>query len=216
MSHKFIGIALVPVFLILFLLVSVPVAFAHKVKVFAYGEGEHIVTKSYFSNGKGVQNGHITVLDDGSRKTLIEGKTDTGGMFQFAIPLEAKQGNIDLHIILETGEGHRAEWLLAAEEYIEGPGVQGSEEQVNDSSEKQVRERSLPSSLADIASECNEEDIARIVEEVLDKKLAPVKEMILKSQEQKPRLQDIMGGVGYIIGLAGIVAYMSSRKKKIR
>jgi nickel transport protein len=51
---------------------------------------------------------------------------------------------------------------------------------------------------------------------VLDKKLAPVKEMILKSQEQKPRLQDIMGGVGYIIGLAGIVAYMSSRKKKIR
>jgi nickel transport protein len=118
-----------------------------------------------------------------------------------------------LRIILDTGEGHRAEWLLTAEEYIEELGVTRYVGQLSDAAEKSGSEKSLVSPSKNDVSSCNEEMIARIIDEALDRKLAPVKQMIRQSQEKGPRLQDIIGGVGYIIGLAGIAAYMAGRKK---
>jgi len=58
----------------------------------------------------------------------------------------------------------------------------------------------------------NEEQLTRIIESTLEKELAPVKRSLAKQQEQKTSLQDILGGVGYIIGLAGIAAYFKSKK----
>lgn len=31
--------------------------------------------------------------------------------------------------------------------------------------------------------------------------------------QQKPSVQDVVGGIGYIVGLAGLIAYMNARKK---
>jgi len=33
-------------------------------------------------------------------------------------------------------------------------------------------------------------------------------------QNKGPQINEIIGGIGYIIGLAGIAAYFSNRKKK--
>jgi nickel transport protein len=53
--------------------------------------------------------------------------------------------------------------------------------------------------------------IDKAIEKALDKKLAPVLRMLAEMQEQKVRLTDVLGGIGYIIGLVGIAAYFKRK-----
>lgn len=57
-------------------------------------------------------------------------------------------------------------------------------------------------------------DITKALEKVLDKKLAPIMRTLAEMQEQKIRLTDVLGGLGYIFGLVGVAAYCSSRRKR--
>ena len=197
----------------LLLVLSASPALAHKVKVFAYGEGEKIVTKSYFSNGKAVVNASLIVENNSTGETLLQGKTGTDGLFEFPVPAGAQRGKADLKIILNTGEGHRAEWLLPAEEYLEDDKREIKKETAASTSMSGEKNEEHNLSSAGDKSSCNEEVVARIVEDTLDRKLAPLKAMLQDSRDSGPGLRDIVGGVGYIVGLAGVVAYMSSRKK---
>ena len=52
------------------------------------------------------------------------------------------------------------------------------------------------------------------LEKALDKKMKPVLKMLAESRATGPGISDILGGIGYIIGLVGIAAYFHSRKKK--
>lgn len=96
------------VFLCLLLLVLSSKAYAHKVNVFAYVEGDTVYTESYFSGGKKVNDGLIEVYDTEGHK-LLEGKTNKEGQFNFEIP---KKG--DLKIILNASLGHRDTYDLSA------------------------------------------------------------------------------------------------------
>ena len=53
--------------------------------------------------------------------------------------------------------------------------------------------------------------IDKAFEKALDKKLAPVLRTLAEMQEQKIRLTDVLGGIGYIIGLVGIAAYFKRK-----
>ena len=55
-------------------------------------------------------------------------------------------------------------------------------------------------------------ELQALVEAALDKKLAPILHR-LGNVEQGPTLSDIIGGIGYIIGLVGLGAYIHSRRK---
>jgi len=205
------------VLVLVFVLLSASPSLAHKVKIFAYGEGEKIITKSYFSNGKAVMHSSITVENDSTGKILLQGESNTDGLFQFSIPPTARQERIDLKIILNTGEGHRAEWLLPADEYLEDKGGDVQRQTAVSQSEltvhmaKDAEQDLLP--LVKRQSSCDEEVVTRIVDDALDRKLAPLKAMLQQSRDSGPDFRDILGGVGYIIGLAGIAVYISSRKK---
>lgn len=204
--------------LVLFFLLPASPALAHKVKVFAYGEGEKIITKSYFSNGKAVMHSSITVEDGSTGIILLQGETDKDGLFEFSIPPTAQQERIDLKIILNTGEGHRAEWLLPADEYLEDKGGDLQRETAVSLSGAAVHtardeESSLLRSPATRQPSCDEEIVSRIVEDALDRKLAPLKAMLQQSRDSGPDFRDILGGIGYIVGLAGIAAYVTSKKK---
>lgn len=54
----------------------------------------------------------------------------------------------------------------------------------------------------------------KALEKALDKKLAPILRALAEMQEQKIRLTDVLGGLGYIFGLVGVAAYFNSRRKK--
>jgi len=47
----------------------------------------------------------------------------------------------------------------------------------------------------------------------MDKKLEPIMREIKKSKTDKISLTEIIGGVGYIFGIFGIIAYFLSRKR---
>jgi nickel transport protein len=57
-------------------------------------------------------------------------------------------------------------------------------------------------------------DIEQSLERALDKKLAPILRMLAESREQGPKLSDVLGGIGYIIGLVGIAAYFKRKSKE--
>ena len=173
--------------------------FAHKVNVFAYIEGGKIYTESYFNDGKKCIESKIEVFDNRGNK-LLEGLTDKEGEFSFEVPSE----DGDLKIVLTASMGHRAEYSILADE------LSGATRLIKEENEESLSIVSPETSSVDL------KEIQSIIEDVLDKKLKPImREMreIKKSQEDKISPTEIIGGIGYIIGIFGIVAYFSSRKR---
>ncbi len=183
-------------------------AYAHKVRVFAYGEGDTIIGETAFSGGRAAKGSKIIVRDADSEKILSTCITDDHGNFHFPIPEEARKKRLDLKIIVSVGEGHRGEWLLETEDYLE------SSKEGDEKPEETVT--AVPSPVGSVEKQVAGEDerIRNMMEEVLDQKLAPIKHMLSRSQDRGPTLQDILGGIGYLLGLAGLAAYIQSKKKK--
>ncbi|MDX1709089.1 MAG: hypothetical protein R3274_10845 [Desulfobacterales bacterium] len=95
--------------------------------LFAWIEGDMIHVESKFSSGRQVKAGKITILDSEGGE-LLSGMTNETGEFSFKIPKKT-----DLKIILDAGEGHRAEWTISAAD-IEMPTPE----------KKPVTEKSVP------------------------------------------------------------------------
>jgi len=178
-------------------------AFAHKVNVFAWVEGNTVFTESKFSGGKVVKGGRIEVLDaDGT--LLLEGATDDSGAFSFKTPRIA-----DLTVVLEAGTGHRNTWTITAVE-LKG-GDAGSTEAV-----AAIPAESVPESTGKeayfVASGLSPGEVEEIVARQLEEKLRPLNRMMAESRDRGPALSDIIGGIGYILGLVGLGAYMRFRR----
>ncbi len=173
--------------------------FAHKVNVFAYIEGGKIYTESYFNDGKKCIESKIEVFDNRGNK-LLEGLTDKEGEFSFEVPSE----DGDLKIVLTASMGHRAEYSISANE------IRGSTGLIKEENEEPVSIVFPETSSLDL------KEIQSIIEDTLDEKLKPImREMIeiKKSQEDKISPTEIIGGIGYIVGIFGIIAYFLGRKR---
>jgi len=199
MKNKLYLILIFTFLIIIMMDVSV---FAHKVNIFAYVEGDKVYTESYFNDGKKCIESKIEVFDNRGNK-LLEGLTDEEGAFSFGIP----PGDGDLKIVLTASMGHRAEYIIRADELISSAGLI---EEKFEENEEPVSIVSPETSLVDL------KEIQSIIEDTLDEKLKPIiREMreIKKSQEDKISPTEIIGGIGYIIGIFGIIAYFLSRKR---
>jgi nickel transport protein len=58
------------------------------------------------------------------------------------------------------------------------------------------------------------QELEAIIDAALDRKLKPVTRMLAEIRQEGPTARDIFSGIGYILGLMGIAAYVHSRKKK--
>ena len=52
------------------------------------------------------------------------------------------------------------------------------------------------------------------LEDALERKLAPVMDILLDVRDRPAGMTEIIGGIGYIVGLVGIVLYVANRKKR--
>jgi nickel transport protein len=204
---RWIGIALLALGLVF---VRAGSSWAHKVIVFAWVEGDTVRTESKYSGGRKVKEGQIIVYDMQGQKVL-EGKTDDQGLFSFKAPKRT-----DLKIVLNAGMGHRAEWTIKAQEFGESREMQapaGPKQRAP--SEKGGTAPSVQNA-EPMASprEVDTQEIRRIVERALDEKLAPVIRRLQEMQDRGPSPTEVLGGIGYILGLIGIAAYFSSRQKR--
>lgn len=87
-------------------------AYAHRVIVFAYTEGDTLHTESKFVPNTPVRQGKILVMEEKSGKVLLTGQTDDKGKFSGKLPPEALK--MDLKVVVEAAMGHRGEWALKA------------------------------------------------------------------------------------------------------
>jgi len=180
-------------------------AIAHRVNVFAWAEGDTVYVESKFSGGKKIVGGKI-IVTDASGVEVLTGQTNDQGEFSFKRPQPT-----ELKIILEAGMGHRAQWTLPVDE-SRSEKARAQNKQKNPGDQNYHRN---PETQTAVYTGPSRTQIEAIVEKALDKKMKPVLKMLAESRATGPGISDILGGIGYIIGLVGIAAYFHSRKKKI-
>jgi len=201
-------------FLIIFVILFDMPAFAHKVTIFAWVEGETVYTQSKFSGGKRVKNSSVIVFDSDGNK-LLEGKTDDNGEFSFTIPKQTA-----LKVVLKASMGHMAEWKIPVEE-INPEAVSNNskpESDLKDSYETSSGSQTINSgtdlSVLSESHGISKQEIKKLIDESLDRKLSPIMNILADSYGGGPGLTEIIGGIGYIFGLVGVAMYFTSRRKR--
>lgn len=196
--------------LVVILALLVPAeAIAHKASVFAYAEVGQVRAEGYFFDGSPCKGCAISVLastpgDEGEgEKILFQGKTDEQGVFTF----KDQAGIRPLLIRMDAGEGHLAIFTLetelevALEEKITPYNINGE-----------------AVFLPEYEQECAmdmEAIVESLVEARIEERLAPLRAEIsrLRRESERPGITEIFGGIGYIIGLAGLWLYFRSKKE---
>ena len=204
-------------FLVLIFALSAAPVSAHKVTIFAWVEGDTVHTRSKFSGGKRAKNSTVVVYDK-EGNLLLEGKTNDQGEFSFKVPKKT-----DLKVALKASMGHLAEWTIPASD-LTGVGAAGEAGTEKSDTPKTVETVSPSPALTDTgiaevaqSSErlgLSREEVKTLINEALDKKLAPVMNMLAESMQGGPKMSEVMGGIGYIFGLVGVILYVVSRRGK--
>jgi nickel transport protein len=198
------------VLLILFTGAGPTPALAHAVVLFAYAQGDTIHTESTFVPDTPVRQGKILVLNQKTGELLLCGQTDDRGKFSFKIPAVAVAHKLNLEIVVEAPMGHRGEWLLRADKYLSGVTAEKAA----------APAASAPASITTLpapgtqAAALDRRMLAETVNKALERQLAPIKERLTALTIHRTTLPDIIGGLGYILGIFGLWAYFQSQRKK--
>jgi nickel transport protein len=193
----------------LFFLVAIPSgeALAHKLQVFAFAEGMRIAGSTYFAGGGAASGARIEVRDDAG-SLLAELAPDGEGRFVY----EA-QAPIAHRILAITGDGHRAEWRITADELAEdlsepmrSPPSAGSPVDMSGSLDPQPHHTAPPPHSTPSIDPALEAAIERAVA----RQIRPLREQLVAAEDHL-RLKDILGGLGYILGLTGLALWWRSR-----
>ncbi|MCI5165612.1 MAG: hypothetical protein D3903_05835 [Candidatus Electrothrix sp. GM3_4] len=178
---------------------------AHKLNVFCWTGDNQVYGEAFFSGGRKAKNVPVHVQDAESHAALLTTQTDKEGKFQFTPPQQAVQQELDLLVTVNTGDGHRGEWLLTADEYLLTGSVPAPTEQPSIKSATES---------VDMESETVRTIARTIVRQELDRELVPIKRELAEAREKKVNPRDILGGIGCIIGLAALFGWIQSNKKK--
>ncbi|MEW5945263.1 MAG: hypothetical protein AB1742_03605 [bacterium] len=214
---------------------------AHKVNIFAWVEGDVVRTESYFSGGAKCRNSKVSVLDPAGT-VLAAGTTDDEGGFSFKptvktdlrIVLDAGMGHRG-EFLLPAGE--------LPDVPAEGQGAPGggatpvSEKTAAAVSTGKPRAapggappegarpegaRPAPPSAARHAQprrpeECppfiGEERLRAIIEAEVEKKVAPLRKMMLDERRRDDPIAEIIVGIGLIAGVMALLMFLKRRPR---
>lgn len=173
------------------------VAFAHKIHIFATADGVEI-SGSVYSSGGAVAAGLVVGVFGPDGTSLGEATTDEDGEFSYTATLRA-----DHTMRIETPDGHGASYTLSAAELPESLPASGADAPSESEGAPPVKAAAPPSIGGD------EGDLAARVD-LLRMQVIEMRKQLDRFQEKK-NFQDILGGVGYIIGIAGVAFYLMAR-----
>jgi len=175
---------------------------AHKVILNAWIEGGQLGAEVAFSDGSPASGAVVGVFDPETGAELFSAKADEQGVVEAALPLEAFAGNGGLLVVGNAGAGHRAERLLPARE-VDGPRKTREREETG---EPHAPEPSPAGGAVDDAA------LEALVRQAVRTELAPLLREVRAGNDHGPRLQDVVGGIGYILGLAGLLMLVKGRQ----
>lgn len=201
---------------------------AHRVNVFGMVSGNSIQVECAFSKSNRVREGKLFFLDRETQTVVHEATTDEQGLYtlkasDIAPILEAGHG---LLIRLVAGEGHQNEWEMDAAELAplagkgaaKTPGVPEAASQapgVPDAAPQApaTTRAATPETPAEARPVTNlsEAELEALVSRVVDARLAPIHKAL--AREDEPNLRDIVGGIGWILGLVGLATYLRYRPR---
>jgi nickel transport protein len=174
-------------------------AWAHTLNVFAHVEGRQIRGNAYFPGNVPAREVQVTaVAPDG--RTLGRTKTDQEG--DFALDIRER---CDTKIVAASEDGHGAEFTVHAAEMPQDlPAAAPSDgSPVGPPGQPAVRPAGPPA----IPGQDVLGEIQALRAQVIE----------LRGQvydyEQRLRFRDVLGGLGYILGLAGVACYLLSLRR---
>lgn len=185
------------------LLASALPAAAHKLKVFATVEAGAISGYAFFVGGGRPQGARVVFRDKaGDIATLV---TDETGAFSFTPPRAE-----DITVIVDAGDGHSAETTISADRLMPLGTAPATIAQGAAPSASPAPTSSVPSAAPQPA--CDPSALATLVDTAVARQIRP----LLEAQEQAQdhlRFNDIAGGIGMIVGLAGAALWASARRR---
>lgn len=162
---------------------------AHKMKVFASATGAVISGYAYFTGDSRAIQSKVTMAGP-DRGLVFEGLTDDLGQFAF----QAIQ-RMDHLITVESGDGHMASFTISAAELPDSLPDSGT--------------APMPASIQVDGTA----DLRTLVDQSIARQIRPLREQ-LDAYQQKIWWHDVIGGIGYIVGLAGLAFGLANRKPR--
>lgn len=184
---------------------------AHALHVFAWQEDGGIAAQCGFGKNRPAAGARVRVLGAGDQRELAAGEADAQGRFTIALPKGAR----GVKIICDAGQGHRGEWEMeieSAPEPEDAPGANAAGEAPDASGSRAESETSRAGSAAQSLSPAVLQSIKQIMRAELERELAPMRRDLAELAARGPGISEIIGGIGWILGLAGAAFYFKSRK----
>ena len=221
--------------IVLLLALAMPqAAHAHRVNIFAWTEGDQVVTECGFNGGNKVKQGHVAVYDAATGAKMLEGRTDDQGVYRFAVPAEGKAHGV--RIVVKAGEGHQNEWTMDAAELAavqpssppadaaaaSNAGALANAQAAAPAAQKissapQAAPTATPGADGTAAPPQNavgvsSGELQNIINTALEAKLGPIRRELAEMRISRPGFSEIFGGIGWLVGLAGIALYFKGRR----
>lgn len=174
-------------------------ASAHRLKLFVTVDGGDVVGEAFFVGGGRPEGVAVVARDPGGAEV---GRTLTSETGEFRLH-PARVG--DLVVAVDTGDGHFAEARLVAERF--GAASTGTVSAGAAEAPRAVAaEPAIPTDQAATAR------IEAAVHRALARQIRPLLEATEKA-EARLRFNDVVGGLGMIVGLVGTALWVSSRRR---
>lgn len=179
----------------LVLLAAAP-SWAHKVNIYGYAEDGKLKGQAYFAGGNPARESKVLLLDNNGKE--IDGAT-TGvdGSFEMALPTAKPP----LKLVIAAGEGHQGEFTLLAED-------------LGQAAEETASTQSNEATTAAAPATPPPADFEKAVAKIVEKKVAPLRAEINRIRAEQPsQISQVVGGIGWIIGLVGVAAFFLARRR---
>ena len=176
---------------VLFGLAAVSPAYAHRLRVFATVEQGEIAGYAYFVGGARAKGANVMFRDSGDRE-VHRMNADGSGAFRWRP--EAPQ---TVKIVVDAGEGHVATLLIDRSRFSGRSAAIAADDARAEEEGLTPVHREMVETAVDAAMERH----ARVMLEKFE------------AMETRLRINDIIGGIGMIVGVAGAALWALSRRK---
>lgn len=174
-------------------------AAAHRLKLFATLENG-VVSGYAFFVGSGRAHGAAIAVTDESGKEVARLVTDDEGAYSWKPPAPQTY-----KLEANTGDGHIADAVIDRSRF-------GGADETAASADAPAADAPAAPAAAAPAAAVTQAQIERAVDAAVARQIRPLLEAY-DAAEGRTRFNDIMGGVGMIVGLAGVALWASSRRK---
>lgn len=169
---------------------------AHRLIVFAAADGADIHGRVRYAGGDAAR---VQVrIEDAAGRHLATLEPGPDGRFHYRATTASAH-----RIIASTPDGHRAEWQITAAELAAG---------FADAREAPDTAAPSPDAAPPAALDAIDPQLAAAIERAVARALLPLREELAQTREAL-RMADILGGIGWILGVAGLALWWRARAR---